>query len=143
MSRDRTEPAAGSLPLPDRVQRMIEAELSTEARVTHFGVMEDGHAGLTFGFEVSGPAGATAGYVLKVAPSGVARRGNTDVYRQAPLLRALKSCGLPVPEVPWASAGDDVLGTPFIVMERLPGRVFVPWEPHASFSREPEIGSAS
>ena len=36
--------------------------------------------------------GAPVGsYVLKMAPVGVARRGNTDVYRQAPLLRALKT----------------------------------------------------
>ena len=37
---------------------------------------------------------------------------------------------------PWASPEEDALGTPFIVMERLPGRVFVVWEPHSSFSRD-------
>jgi aminoglycoside phosphotransferase (APT) family kinase protein len=124
--------------LVDRLQRVIESECGAGARVINFGVMEDGHAGLTFGFEVvdgsSAPLGA---YVLKTAPVGVARRGNTDVYRQAPLLRALKQCGLPVPEIPWASPDDDQLGTPFLVMERMPGRVFLVWEPHASFSRAP------
>ena len=44
---------------------------------------------------------------------------------------------MPVPAVPWASPDDDVLGTPFIVMERLPGRVFLVWEPHSSFPRDP------
>jgi len=137
VSADRSETAVGSSPLLDRLQRMIETELGTGVLVTNFGVMEDGHAGLTFGFDASDRSGRTAGYILKVAPSGVARRGNTDVYRQAPLLRALKSAGLPVPGVPWASAADDLLGTPFIVMERLPGRVFVPWEPHRAFPGEP------
>jgi aminoglycoside phosphotransferase (APT) family kinase protein len=94
---------------------------------------------LTFGFDVVGADGAAIGsYVLKLAPIGVTRRGNTDVYRQAPLLRGLKAAGLPVPEVPWASPDEDLLGTPFIVMEKLPGRVFLVWEAHESFSRAPE-----
>ena len=41
-----------------------------------------------------------------------------------------------VPAVPWASQGEDLLGTPFIIMERLPGRIFFVWKPHASFPRE-------
>ena len=99
--------------------------------------MEDGHAGLSFGFDVLGVAGQPLGsYVLKLAPLGVTRRGNADVYRQAPLLRGLKSVGMPVPAVPWASPDETVLGTPFIVMERLPGRVFLVWEPHSSFPRD-------
>ena len=77
----------------------------------------------------------SGGYVLKLAPSNVTRRGNTDVYRQAPLLRALHRAGLPVPAVPWASPDEALLGSPFIIMERLPGRVFLVWEPHGSFPR--------
>jgi aminoglycoside phosphotransferase (APT) family kinase protein len=123
--------------LADRLQRMIASERGAGARVIHFGAMEDGHAGLTFGFDVIDPRGSPAGsYVLKIPPAGVARRGNTDVFRQAPLLRALKEFGLPVPKIPWASPDEDQLGTPFLVMERMPGRVFLVWEPHASFSRD-------
>lgn len=130
---DKTGPDS----LADRLQRMIESERGTDAQVINFGVMEDGHAGLTFGFDVVDTVGAPLGsYVLKMAPAGVTRRGNTDVFRQAPLLRALKTQGLPVPEIPWASPDEDQLGTPFIVMERMPGRVFLVWEPHASFSRD-------
>ena len=99
--------------------------------------MEEGHAGLTFGFDiVNGPGASLGAFVLKLAPAGVVRRGNTDVYRQAPLLRALKSAEMPVPGVPWASPSEDALGTPFIIMERLPGRIFFVWGPHASFPRE-------
>ncbi len=124
--------------LAGRVQRMIMAERGAEARVVNFGVMEDGHAGLTFGFDVVDTSGAALGaYVLKMAPSGVTRRGNTDVFRQAPLLGALKQAGLPVPSIPWASPGEDQLGAPFIIMERMSGRVFVVWEPHDSFPRDP------
>src|ERR1700749_5130313 len=123
--------------LADRLQRLMESERGAGVRVIHFDIMEDGHAGLTFGFDVVDPDGAPLGsYVLKTARVGVTRRGNTDVFRQAPLMRALKQAGLPVPEVPWASPDEDLLGTPFLVMEKMPGRVFLVWEPHASFSRD-------
>jgi aminoglycoside phosphotransferase (APT) family kinase protein len=129
--------------LAARVDRLIKTECGAGSHVVKFGAMEDGHAGLTFGFDVirgfdvtSGADQRTDSYVLKLAPVGVARRGNTDVYRQAPLLRKLHAAGMPVPQVPWASQGDDILDAPFIVMERLPGRVFLVWEPHESFSRD-------
>lgn len=103
----------------------------------------DGHAGLTFLFETRRRrSGERVGsYVLKIPPAGVARRGNTDVYRQAPLLRALHSEGLPVPDVPWASENEHWFGVPFIVMERLPGRVFFVWDPHPSFVRTAEASA--
>ena len=124
--------------LAARLGRLIETVCSAGSRVANLGTMEDGHAGLTFGFDVVDVAGQSLGsYVLKLAPVGVTRRGNTDVYRQAPLLRGLKSVGLPVPAVPWASADEATLGTPFIVMERLPGRIFLVWKPHSSFPRDP------
>jgi aminoglycoside phosphotransferase (APT) family kinase protein len=97
----------------------------------------DGHAGLTFLFEVRDRAthAITGRYVLKIPPKGVARRGNTDVYRQAPLLRALREADLPVPAVPWADENEHWFGVPFIVMERLPGRTYFVWDPHPSFER--------
>lgn len=120
-----------------RLNRLMESECGAGTRVTNLGVMEDGHAGLTFGFDLlEGSGRPGGGYVLKLAPVGVRRRGNTDVYRQAPLLRGLKKAGMPVPAVPWASPHEDALGAPFIIMERLPGRVFFVWEPHRSFARD-------
>lgn len=113
---------------------MFERECGAGSRVVNLHPMEEGHAGLTFGFDiVDGTAEPLGSYVIKLAPVGVARRGNTDVYRQAPLLRGLRRAGAPVPEVPWASPSEEALGTPFIVMERLPGRIFFVWGPHASF----------
>jgi aminoglycoside phosphotransferase (APT) family kinase protein len=43
---------------------------------------------------------------------------------------------MPVPAVPWASPDENALGAPYIIMERLPGRIFLVWEPHSSFSRD-------
>ena len=121
-----------------RLEPLLVAEFGTGAQATGLATMADGHAGLTFGFDVTDANGRQLkSYVIKLAPFGVVRRGNTDVHRQAPLLRTLHQLGLPVPAVPWASADEDLLGTPFIIMEKLPGRVFLLWEPHAQFSREP------
>ena len=99
--------------------------------------MSEGHAGLTFGYTVAAADGGTSDFVLKLAPPGVTRRGNTDVYRQAPLLRALRTGGLPVPDVPSASSEDTELGTSYLVMERLPGRPFLIWQPDRSFDLDP------
>ena len=59
-----------------RLQKFIESERGTGSRVANLAAMEDGHAGLTFGFDIIGAAGEPLdSYVLKLAPAGVARRG--------------------------------------------------------------------
>lgn len=117
---------------------LVRQTHGADAEVRDLGVMEDGHAGQTFGFEVVSAQGAPLGrYVIKLGPAGVVRRGSTDVYRQARLLRVLRAAGLPVPGIAWASPDEQPLGAPYIVMERLPGRTFVIWEPHGVFGRDP------
>ncbi len=90
---------------------------------------------MTFLFDVEARDAAAQGYVIKLAPRGVRLRGNTDVYRQAPLQRGLRAAGVPVPAVPWAAQDNPWFDTPFIVMERLPGNVFFVWDPPAEFER--------
>ena len=124
--------------LRPRLAASLARTLGRGARLCDLKVMEDGHAGLTFGFEAQASgAAAPAGYVLKLGPAGVPRRGSTDVYRQARLLRTLHAAGQPVPDVVWASPDEDELGAPYIVMPRLAGKTFIPWEPHPAFSRAP------
>ena len=117
------------------LERLIPDLMGTSSRLTAL-TESDGHAGLTFLFDVSDAGGATASYVIKLPPKGVRRRGNTDVYRQAPLLRKLFELGLPVPEVPWAREDNDWFDVPFIVMTRLPGRTFFVWDPHPEMPRD-------
>ena len=119
------------LDLEERARAVFASAPGT--RLRDFEVMEDGHAGLTFGFAVAS-ASDERRYVLKIAPPGVRRSGNTDVHRQAPLLRALREAGLPVPDVPFADPEETALGSPYIVMDRLPGRTFVIWTPHPEFT---------
>lgn len=132
---------------PEKLSTLLEAfcqaRVAPRATVTDLRPA-DGHAGLTYLVSVdNGTEDPTPkNYVLRLAPPGVKRRGNTDVYRQAPLLNALHSAGLPVPAVPFAEAGEEWLGTPFILMEQLPGRTFFHWDPHADFGDDPqEIGA--
>lgn len=90
--------------------------------------MAEGHAGLAYSFAVSMPDETREDYILKLAPAGVTRSGSTDIYRQYPLLKRLRSHHLPVPHIIWASDEDKWLGAPFIVMERLRGRSLIVWE---------------
>ena len=119
--------------------RFVQEHYGPSALVDGLGVMEAGHAGLTFGFRVVEPADARvlARLVLKLSPPGVRRAGNTDVFRQAPLLRALHAAGLPVPDVPWCGDDETWFGTPFVMMQWLAGAPFFVWQPDARFDRSP------
>jgi aminoglycoside phosphotransferase (APT) family kinase protein len=120
-----------------RLAHFVDAACGPGSTAENLQVMEAGHAGLTFGFDLVGPEPwQRRGLVLKLAPPGVRRSGNTDVFRQAPLLRALSAAGLPAPDVPYADAGDEWFGTPFIMMERLAGRPFFVWQPDPAFARD-------
>ncbi len=116
------------------LERFIADEVGSSSKLGSL-TESDGHAGLTFLFDIVKSSGLTQGFVIKLPPKGVKRKGNTDVYRQAPLLRALHADGVPVPRVPWAFDENDWFDVPFIVMERLPGRVFFLWDPPAIFNR--------
>lgn len=118
------------------LQRYFQALHGRHCGIERLKVMEAGHAGLTFGFELTDPLQqGRRGLILKLAPPGVRRAGNTDVYRQAPLLRAMFRAGLQVPDVPFASEDERWFGTPFIIMERLAGEPFFIWQPDPAFDR--------
>jgi aminoglycoside phosphotransferase (APT) family kinase protein len=114
------------------LEAYLVGELGADAKVMALEPMADGHAGLTYGFELSRSHAAPAGFVLKVAPRDVRRSGSTDLFRQVRLLRALKDASYPAPAVRWASSNDALLGAQFIVMERLPGQTLIVWEPAPS-----------
>lgn len=62
--------------------------------------------------------------VLRKQPPGALLPGAHAVDREARALRALQGSGLPVPPMLLFHGERDVVGTPFYVMERVPGRVF-------------------
>jgi len=80
-----------------------------------------GNAGLSFGFTVETGGGETA-FVIRLAPPGVRKRGNTDVLRQVPLLQALVSAGIPVAPVVWSTDDPAWFGTDAVIQDWVPGR---------------------
>lgn len=120
--------------LKDEAGRFVVGHWGADCTVDNFGPMEDGHAGLSFGFDVTRGGDLVEGVVLRLAPKGVRRSGNTDVYRQAPLLRALHAGGVKVPPVLHAQSTEDWFGTPFIMVRRLPGKTLIIWEPAPEFA---------
>ncbi len=87
-----------------------------------------GHAGISFGFDVS--AGATCErLVVRVAPPGLRRVGPADVLRQVPVLQAAKAAGVPVPDVRWWGEEETWFASPYFVVEWLSGTSVSAWEP--------------
>ena len=128
--------------LEDRLGRLVHEWMGNDARLVALAEMPDGHAGLTFGFRVRSVGTRSRDYILKMAPAGVPLRGSTDIYRQVPLLAALHEGGFSAPEVVYSSPDPDMLGAPFIIMDRLPGRTFFPWDPGSpsSYTKEQVYG---
>ncbi len=62
--------------------------------------------------------------VLRKKPNGPTLPSAHAVDREFRVLRALESTAVPVPRAVLFHGEPDVVGTPFYVMERLPGRVF-------------------
>jgi len=99
-----------------------------------------GNSGISYGFDVchpDGPDRARDRFVIRVPPPGVSRRGNTDVLRQAPLLRALQAEGVPVAGVRWCGDEDEFFGVPYLVVDHVPGRSLSLFEPDPSFDLTP------
>ena len=124
--------------IESRLHAFVNDEFGHRASVANV-CESDGHAGLTYLFDVKKTDGQSLPFVIKVPPAGVKLKGNTDVMRQAPLLNALHAAGVAVPRVPYAYAESVWFDRPFIVMERLAGRVFFVWEPHDAFERQGEL----
>lgn len=62
--------------------------------------------------------------VLRKKPEGEVLPSAHAVDREYRVMRALADSGLPVPPTVLYHAGDEVVGTPFYVMDRVEGRVF-------------------
>lgn len=107
----------------ERAGRWVRRHYDAAATITGFGPMP-GNSGLSFGFAVRDPDGTLLDeVVVRLAPPGVRRSGNTDVLRQVPLLTALAATEVPVAPLVWHAAEDDSpFGTDTIVQRRMPGR---------------------
>ena len=83
-----------------------------------------GHAGLSYSFDLTTRAGATARterLVIRLAPEGVPIAGPTDVVRQARIMASLSGTTVPVPSVKWYDSDLRWFGRPFFVVGFLAG----------------------
>ncbi|KMS52021.1 aminoglycoside phosphotransferase [Novosphingobium barchaimii LL02] len=81
-------------------------------------------------YRLSTPA---ARYVLRRKPPGAILKGAHDVLREARVLSALEPTPVPVPRILGTCNDPAVLGSDFVVMEMVEGRIF--WD--AAFSQVP------
>ncbi len=122
-NKSQANPKLPAAEIVDRLTAPARDYYGTGIAIRNFETMEAGHAGLTFGFQVCDDNGRCVDdLILKMSPPGVRRQGVADIYRQARLLRELHHARVPVPALRWAEEHDEPLGTPYIVMERVPGR---------------------
>jgi aminoglycoside phosphotransferase (APT) family kinase protein len=79
-----------------------------------------GHSSVTIAFDVAaGPR--LERLVLRVVPSGVPRRGSTDVLRQVPLLMLMAAQGVPVPALRWWGEDTHWFGVEYLIVARVEG----------------------
>lgn len=102
-----------------RLERWAHAHCGPAARVRDVRRMP-GNSGISYGFVID-HAGSADSLVVRLPPAGVVRRGNTDVMRQVPLLRALHRVGIPVPPVRWADSDESWFGVPYYMVDFLRG----------------------
>lgn len=113
----------------ERLAHWARCEYGPSAQVPDVWPMP-GNSGLSFGFDVVVPGNPPRRWplVIRLSPPGVARRGNTDVLRQVPLLRSLQASGIPIARVTWSTGDPDWFGTDAVVQQRLDARPLHMWE---------------
>jgi len=101
-----------------------------------------GNAGLSFGFTVHPGDGATERLVIRLAPPGVRRRGNTDVLRQVPLLEALGQAGVSIAPLTWSTDDPRWFGTDAIVQAYLDSEPFAMHAPAGTRAGEADLDAS-
>lgn len=99
-----------------------------------------GHGGSSLGFVVEGVDGERRGaFVIRFAPPGVRRNGNTDVLRQVPLLTKLMGSQIPVADVVWSSSNPGWFGTDVMIQELLAAKPLHMFDDAASIGGSPAL----
>jgi aminoglycoside phosphotransferase (APT) family kinase protein len=105
-----------------------------------------GHGGEGYAFDVQFAGDSHRRLVARLAPEGVKRRGNTDVLRQVPLIRALSRTSVPVAAIVAQTSNEDWFGTDAFIQEWVDGAPLHMFEPQLSVAPgsdpEPMLRSA-
>lgn len=107
--------------LPEQLSAWAQAHVDPTATVVDV-VDLPGNSGVGCGFDVVLDGAPVRRLVIRLAPPGVARRGNTDVLRQVPLLHALDRAGIPIARLVWSTDDPRWFGTDALIQEWVAGR---------------------
>lgn len=97
----------------------LQASLEDFAPPLEVRQFDSGQSNPTFLLQTPG-----AEYVLRKKPPGKLLPSAHAIDREYRVLRALRAAGVPVPSVRLYCEDDNVIGTPFYVMDYVPGRIF-------------------
>ncbi|WP_369138003.1 phosphotransferase family protein [Modestobacter versicolor] len=118
MSVDSTEADLEALVRPEALGALLADRLSDDSwRDLTARLITGGKSNLTF--EVTSGGGSL---VLRRPPTGTLLRGAHDMAREVTVQRALLGSAVPVADVVVFDPDGELLGVPFYVMRRLPGR---------------------
>ena len=125
---DRTEANTGTQPVPDRLHfdeealsRWLAEHVEGFREPITVSQFKGGQSNPTYRIESAGGS-----YVLRRKPPGKILPGAHAVEREYRVLAALGSQEFPVPKVHALCEEEGVIGTPFYVMDLVPGRIV--WE---------------
>jgi aminoglycoside phosphotransferase (APT) family kinase protein len=126
---DRTEANSGTRAVPERLRIDVAAldawmrnhvsEFSGPISLSQF---KGGQSNPTYRIDTPGRS-----YVLRRKPPGKLLPGAHSVDREARVMAALGETGFPVPAILGICDDENVIGTPFFVMEMVDGRIV--WDP--------------
>lgn len=97
---------------------LAENGIKVEGAPLTWQLLSGGRSNLTYLLDLGGQ-----GLVLRRPPLGQHDPRAHDVGREYRILRALHPAGVPVPEALACAPGSEVIGVPFYIMRRVPGRV--------------------
>jgi len=125
---DRTEANTGTRPVSERLRfdeealdRWMTANVRGFCGPFRVSQFKGGQSNPTY--RIDSPSGS---YVLRRKPPGMLLAGAHAVEREYRVLKALDAQSFPVPGVHGLCEDENVIGTPFYVMELVQGRIF--WE---------------
>jgi aminoglycoside phosphotransferase (APT) family kinase protein len=129
--------------LAAQLEGYLSTRLERPVRVVGLTRLPGGASRETWAFEAEGD-GRSLALVLRRDPPG--RPATRDCADEMRLLRAAAAAGVPVPATRWSESGADVLGAPFLVMDRVEGETIprrILREPDLAPARERLVGQCA
>ena len=118
----------------ERLGAWLADQIGEDVRIAGLDSVEFGHSAEMMALTIETGA-ARRDVVVRLRPKPPALLEPYDLKRQFTILRALASTAVRVPPALWLEDTGDVLGRPFLVMDRVPGDVYEMHAPDADANR--------